>query len=247
MRRRIYEIIEVSRDGDRASAVYDYTMMAAIVISLVPLAFKHTTALFLWIDHITVALFIIDYALRAWTADYKMQRGAASFVLYPLTFMALVDLVSILPSFVAISSGLKVLRVLRIVRTFRVFRAFKMLRYSRSVVTIANVIRRQKTPLMAVWTLAVAYVLVAALVIFNVEPDTFGSFFDAVYWATISLTTVGYGDISPATAAGKAVTILSSFMGVAIVALPSGIITAGYMDEIRRQRGELEDDETTEE
>lgn len=243
MRRRIYEIIEVSRDGSTASAIYDYTMMIAIIVSLIPLAFKHTTPLFVWLDRITVLLFIVDYVLRIWTADYKLQRGAVSFVLYPLTFMALIDLISILPSFIAVSTGLKVLRVLRIVRTFRVFRAFKMLRYSRSVVTIVSVIRRQRTPLMAVWTLAVAYVLVAALVIFNVEPDTFSNFFDAVYWATISLTTVGYGDISPVTAAGKAVTILSSFVGVAVVALPSGIITAGYMDEIRRQRGELKSDD----
>lgn len=244
MKQRIYEIIELSRDGDRVSAVYDYVMMAAIVIGLVPLAFKETTPLFTWIDRITVALFLIDYVLREWTADLKMKKGPASYFLYPLTFMAVIDLISILPSFIAISAGLKVLRVLRIVRTFRVFRAFKMLRYSKSVITIANVMRKQKTPLLAVWTLALAYVLIAALVIFNVEPDTFHTFFEAVYWATISLTTVGYGDIAPVTTAGKAVTILSSFMGVAIVALPSGIITAGYMDEIRAQRKREQKKET---
>ena len=80
--------------------------------------------------------------------------------------------------------------------------------------------------------LAVGYILVSALTIFNVEQDSFGSFFDAVYWATISLTTVGYGDIYPVTTLGKAFTILSSIFGIAIIALPSGIITAGFMTEL---------------
>ena len=95
-----------------------------------------------------------------------------------------------------------------------------------------DVIRTQREPLLAVGSLAVGYVLISALVIFNVEPDTFGSFFDAIYWATVSLTTMGYGDIYPVTTIGRVVTMLSSFVGIAIVALPSGIITAGYMDKI---------------
>ena len=74
--------------------------------------------------------------------------------------------------------------------------------------------------------------LSSSLVIFNVEPDSFHTFFDAIYWATISLTTVGYGDIYPITTLGRMITMVSSFMGIAIVALPAGIITAGYMKEI---------------
>lgn len=97
---------------------------------------------------------------------------------------------------------------------------------------IQKVIHEQRAPLAAVGTLAIAYILISALVIFNVEPDTFNTFFDAVYWATISLTTMGYGDIYPVTTAVRIVTMLSSFVGIAIVALPSGIITAGYMSEI---------------
>lgn len=234
MRKKIFEIIEISQDGNLASAIYDYTMMAAIVVSLVPLAFKQTLSVFAVIDAITATLFIIDYVLREITSDIKLHKGVASFFLYPFTFMALVDLLSILPSFCALSSGFKVLKLFRLIRTFRVFRAFKMMRYSKSIVIISNVAKAQREPLLAVCTLAAAYVLISALVIFNVEPDTFGTFFDAIYWATVSLTTMGYGDIYPITAAGRVVTMLSSFVGIAIVALPAGIITAGYMDEISK-------------
>ena len=76
---------------------------------------------------------------------------------------------------------------------------------------------------------------IAALVIFNVEPDSFNSFFDAIYWATVSLTTVGYGDIYPITTIGRVVTMVSSVFGIAIVALPAGVITAGYMKEINNE------------
>lgn len=236
MRRKTFEVIEVAAEDNRLSMIYDYAMMAAILVSLVPLAFKTNNAVFEAINYVTAGLFIIDYALRLWTADYKLEKGRASFLIYPFTPMALIDLLTILPSFFALSSGLKILRLLRLGRTFRVFRAFKMIRYSKSIAIISNVIKTQRTPLLAVCSLAVAYVLISALIIFNVEPDTFGTFFDAVYWATVSLTTMGYGDIYPVTTAGRLVTMLSSFVGIAIVALPAGIITAGYMDEISREK-----------
>lgn len=89
--------------------------------------------------------------------------------------------------------------------------------------------------LLAVCSMAGAYILLSALIVFNVEPDTFDTFFEAAYWAVVSLTTVGYGDIYPVSAAGRVVTMLSSFVGIAIVALPAGIITAGYMSELEKQ------------
>ena len=81
-----------------------------------------------------------------------------------------------------------------------------------------------------------AYILISALVIFNVEPDSFNSFFDAIYWATVSLTTVGYGDIYPTTNTGRIVTMISSLFGIAIIALPSGVITGGYLKEINEDK-----------
>ena len=238
MRKKIFEIIEVSDGSNRASAVYDYMMMAVILLSLLPLTVKSSEPVLQALDYVTAGIFILDYLLRICTADYKLQKGAGSFILYPFTPMAIIDLLCILPTFTAMSNGLKVLKVLRLFRTFRVFRALKMVRYSKSIRIITAVMRKQRVPLLAVCTLAIAYTLICALVIFNVEPDTFENFFEAVYWATVSLTTMGYGDIYPVTNVGRIVTMLSSVVGIAIVALPSGIITAGYMDEIQQSRNE---------
>lgn len=243
-RKRIYEIIEASNGEDLASSIYDWFMIAVIVLSLIPLAFKETTALLGIMDQITVVVFIIDYALRLLTADFKLEKGKASFFVYPFTFMAIIDLLCILPSFTALSGGVKVLKVLRLFRALRVLRAAKMLRYSKSFILIADIIEEQGKPLIAVCILAVAYIVISAMVVFNVEPDSFKTFFDAVYWAAISLTTVGYGDIYPVTMAGRIITILSSLIGLAVIALPSGIITAAYMEKLREEKAEKETEKT---
>lgn len=118
------------------------------------------------------------------------------------------------------------------------FRVFKAIRYSNNIQMILGVFKRTKESLLVVCGIAVMYTLVSALVIFNVEPDTFDNFFESVYWATVSLTTMGYGDIYPVSVAGRIVTMISSFMGIAIVALPAGIITSGLMEEINNKRNE---------
>lgn len=237
MRKRIYEIIgEVSdEDSDKLSHYYDMVMIVVIVLSLIPMMFKQTNLAFELITYITTAIFIADYILRLITADLKLGKGPLSFVVYPLTPMAIVDLLSILPTFYLISAGFRTLRVLRLIRALRVVRMLKFFRYSRDVAIVARVLRRQKRSLIAVCTLAVGYVLLIALVMFNVEPETFDNFFEAVYWATVSMTTMGYGDIYPTSDFGRFVTMVSSFTGIAVVALPAGIITAGYHHEIQRQ------------
>ena len=235
MKKQLFEIIEKSDGSNRASAVYDYSMMAVIIASLLPLAFKKTTPVLTAIDYVTVAIFILDYLLRLLTADLKLQKGTASYFLYPFTPMALIDLLCILPTFTALSGGIRLLKIVRLARAFRVFRAAKMLRYSKSIIIVIDVIKEQRRALLAVGTLAVAYILIAALVIFNVEPDSFDTYFDAIYWATVSLTTVGYGDIYPVSTAGRVITMLSSILGIAVVALPSGIITAGYLERIHAE------------
>lgn len=236
MREKLYAIIEPSNNSNKLSIVYDIVMMATIVISIIPLAFKETNTLFQWIDYVAVGIFMIDYVLRLITADHKLGKGAVSFFLYPITPMSVIDILSILPSVTLLNEGLRLFKLIRLARTLKVFRTLKFLRYSRSFDIIINVFKKQKKILSAVATLAVAYVLISALVIYNVEPESFNTFFDAIYWATISLTTVGYGDIYPVTTIGRIVTMISSAFGIAIIALPAGVITAGYLDEISNKK-----------
>ena len=238
MRKRLFEIIEAASENDRSSNIYDIFMMITIILSIVPLAFKTEYSVFVIIDKVAVVIFIIDYLLRLLTADYKLNKGALSFLLYPITPMALIDLLCILPSLSIISSSFRLLKLFRLLRTFRVFRIFKAVRYSKSIMLLKNVFRNSKKPLISVGFLAMAYILISALVIFNAEPDTFENFFDAIYWATVSLTTMGYGDIYPVTTIGRIITMVSSIFGIAIIALPSGIITAGLMEEINKRNDE---------
>lgn len=232
MRKRIFEILDTPTEDDKLSNIYDVFMMVVIVASLVPLAFKNDYLTFRIIDKVAVVIFIIDYFFRLLTADYKLEKKGWSFLLYPLTPMAIIDLLCILPSLNILSGGFRILKVFRLLRTLRVFRVFKAIRYSKSIKMILEVFKTQKKPLMTVGILAAGYVLISALVIFNVEPDSFDDFFEAVYWATVSLTTMGYGDIYPVTTLGRIVTMVSSIFGIAIIALPAGIITAGFMEQL---------------
>lgn len=238
MREKIFNLIEPNEAETKASKCYDFFMIFVILLSIIPLAFKDETELFSIIDKVTVVIFIIDYILRLVTADYKLKRGNSSYLRYIFTPMAIVDLLSILPSILLFNKSLKLLKVLRLARSLKVLKVFKSFRYSKSIAIIIRVFKREKEALFVVGGLAIGYILITALILFNVEPDTFRNFFNAVYWATISLTTVGYGDIFAISTIGKTITMISSFMGIAIVALPAGIITAGYMEEVSGNNNE---------
>lgn len=234
IRSRIFEIIEIGKEDDKLSRAYDLFMMITIIVSIIPLCTHNASPAFNYIDIVTVVIFIIDYLLRLLTSDYKLKKGKKSFVLYPFTLMAIIDLVSILPSLTLLSSGYRLLKIFRLFRTFKVFRVFKAFRYSKNINIVLNVFRKQKDSLLVVCGFAIAYILISALVMFNVEPETFPTLYDAIYWATISLTTVGYGDVYATSEIGKFITMISAVLGIAIVALPAGIIIAGYQEELQR-------------
>lgn len=255
MRKRLFSILESAQPNDRLSRAYDILMIFVIFLSLYPLCIKTESIITSIIDTVTVSIFFIDYILRFATADIKYPKLRKwAFLRYPFSFMAIVDLLSILPSIGLFSETFRILKVfrlfrsLKIVKTVKAVKVFKLFRYSKSIRIITNVIKEQKEALLTVAGLAFGYIFLSALVIFNVEPESFETFFDAIYWACISLTTVGYGDIYPVTVSGRIVTMLSSIVGIAIVALPSGIITAGYMsalnnDNATQDQGQSEQEE----
>ena len=236
MRDKIYKIIEPGSYSNRLANIYDLSMIVVILLSFVPLMVKEETSTIEAIDILAATAFIIDYILRWMTADYKLKKkGIKAFLLYPLTPMAIIDLLSILPVIALIHPAFRLWRFVRLIKALRILRVIRIFRYSRNVHIIINVFRKQKQAFLMVLIMTLGYIFISAAVMFQVEPDTFDDFLDAIYWAVIMLTTIGYGDVVATTVMGKVITIISALMGVAVIALPAGLITAGYLTEVQSE------------
>lgn len=241
LQQKIFNLINRDRKGMLASKIYDWYMLVMIMASIVPLMFIEDYPIFKVIEIVTVTAFIIDYILRWYTSDIQLKKGWASYLVYPFTPMAIIDLLSILPGLNLINPEFKLLRLTRLIKIVRLLKIF---RYSDKITIFLRVLSKEREVLMSVLMLALFYIFITALIMFNAEPhinphtgeETFHSFFDALYWATVTLTTVGYGDLCPVTDIGRVVSMLSSLFGVAIIALPSGVITASYLEELREHR-----------
>lgn len=172
-RKILFQIIEPHQKENAIEKSYDVLMFLTIIVSLIPLTTKSHTGIFMWSDFVSTIIFIIDYILRLLTADYKLGKGKLSFFLYPFTFLALADLLCILPSLFLLNNSLRLFKILRMLRILRVF---KFIRYSKNIQILTNVLKKQKESLMIVGLLALGYIFISALIIFNVEPSTFPNF-----------------------------------------------------------------------
>ena len=242
MRQKIFEIIERDENDNLISKLYDRIMQLAIFVSIIPLMFRGQNVIFTTIESVVTILFVTDYLLRWLTADLRSKKkGIWAFVLYPFTLIAIIDLLTILPAISYVNDSLRVLRTWRLLRILRIAKVFK---YYEPLQIVMEVFRKKAPVLLTVVGFALFYIFVTALFMFNVEqsvnPKTgelfFDDFFDALYWATCTLTTVGYGDIYPISDIGRIVSMISALVGIAIIALPSGIITAGYMEEVQERK-----------
>lgn len=237
-KRRVYEVIEVSNVGDRSSRAYDVVITTAVIVGLLPMTLKGENLYTRLIELLTGFIFLTDYCVRVYTADFKMgYKSVKAYIAYVLTPLAIMDLLAIIP---VITLFIPVSGFIRLLKLFRFFRVFKLIRYSKTMIVIANVIRKVKSQLLAVLILILIYIFVSAMLVFQMEQEIFDSFLDALYWATISITTIGYGDISPVTPVGRIITMISALVGMAIIALPTGIITAAYMNEINKKKTKYE-------
>jgi voltage-gated potassium channel len=132
---------------------------------------------------------------------------------------------------------IKARKLFPMTRLLKILRVFKFIRYSRNVKILMKVLRKERHILFVVFWIALAYILTTALIMFNAEEsEAFQNFFDALYWATTTLTTVGYGDICPTSDLGRVISMFSAIFGVAVIALPSGVITASYLEELREAK-----------
>ena len=237
MRTRIYEIVARPKRGDNASCLYDLFIVIVALFSIAP-AVVHTKSvgaqtqhILTVIDVVTVYILSFDYLLNWMTFDIaEGKRGKwKEFLKYPFTFEAIINLLSILPTLNLLPGGFLFLRALRIIRLFR---------YSRQLTIIVNVFIHERKTLGSVFMLAIAYICATALIMFTFEPETFDNFMDALYWATITLTTIGFGDITPTSDLGHILTTLTSIFGIFIFALPAGIMTGGFLQQLRQKEEE---------
>ena len=234
-RKQLFNIIEPSKSSVWSN-IYDVFMMILILCSIIPLAFRSELPLFDVLDKIAVSFFILDYVLRWLTADYAQpnKKKWKAFLSYPFTAFAIIDLLSIIPSF---NIGNKALKIFRVARLLKILRVFKFIRYSKNMRLLLKVLRKEKSILLTVMMIAIGYIFTTALIMFNIEESVmFANYFDALYWATTTLTTVGYGDIYPTSELSRLISMISAILGVAIIAIPSGVITASYLDELREEK-----------
>lgn len=245
-RYRVYEVVEVRTGFDRAGRIYDSIYMFFIILNLaVSILYTYETyrikygSLLIAVEQVTVASFCIDYLLRLWTAKYSYPelKPARAALKYVASFTGIVDMLSFLPYYLPFffPSGAVAFRMLRIMRVFRLFRINS---YYDSFRLISDVIRGKKQQLFSSVFIILILMLASSLCMYSLEheaqPEIFENAFSGIWWAASTLLTVGYGDIYPITPLGKLFGIFITFLGVGMVAIPTGIISAGFVDQYSR-------------
>jgi len=245
-RKRVFQIIEVGNLDDYPSRIYDFINMLAIVVNLT-ISILYTFEEFrtqygylaLTIEAVTVAFFALDYLLRLATAKvrYPKLSELRALLKYACSIGGLVDLASFLPYYLPFffPSGVVAFRMFRVARIFRLFR---ITAYYDSLSVIAEVISSKKQQIMSSVFLIAILMIASSLCMYSLEnaaqPDVFTNAFSGIWWAVSTLLTVGYGDIYPITTMGKIFSIIVTFLGVGMVAIPTGIISAGFVDQYSR-------------
>lgn len=245
-RRRIYEVLEVAGAGDRLSRVVDVVLIALVAVNVLAVMlesveplYRARRGLFDILEAVSVSVFSIEYFLRVWCAaerNPQARESARARVRWVLSPMALADLAAILPFFLGSLTGLD----LRFLRVLRLLRIFKLTRYSGSLNLLLEVFRCQRRAYVASLFVLMMVLVVAASGIYVVEHDAqpvaFGSIPTAMWWALVTLTTVGYGDVTPVTGWGKLFAGGVTLVGVGVVALPTAILASGFLTVAQRNR-----------
>jgi voltage-gated potassium channel len=246
LRYQLHEILEQGAVGSRVGGIAGRALMLLVVINLVAvtaesvpeLAAKYRV-LFLAVELVSLVVFTLEYALRLWVAvehePHRHFRPGRARLRYALSAPGLIDLLTVLPFWLAFVAP----EELRIVLVFRVFRFLKLARYSPGMRSLLNVIRAERRALFGCLVIFAGATLIAAAVMHVAErgaqPDKFGTIPDAMWWAIVTLGTVGYGDVVPITPLGRVIAAVTICAGFIMIALPVGIVATGFSREIHRR------------
>ena len=237
-KKRIFDIIQIGNKEDFISRAFDLFIVAAIFVNIAVL-FLETFDRISEYSHIlrkieltTIIIFAVEYLLRIWTAEYlypDKDKGRAV-LKFLVSFDGIVDLCTILPFFFL--SGFIAFRMLRVVRILHLFRINA---YYDSINVITSVLIEKKNQLISSIFIILVLMMAASLCMYSaeheVQPEVFNNAFSGIWWSTSTILTVGYGDIYPITIMGRIMAIAIAFLGVGAVAIPTGIISAGFVEQ----------------
>ncbi len=241
-RKRIFEVIQIAGGTDTISRLFDRVIIVLIILSIIITTMQtfslpeNVHSILGILDAVCMIAFTIEYALRLWTADLLYPGSPTPHLRFVVSLPAVIDLFSFLPFYLTglIPQGVVVFRLIRVAR---ILRLFQINRYLDPVSAILTVLKRKASMIFASLFLVFVLMLSASLLMYYAEhdaqPELFENAFSGLWWAVSTLSTTGYGDIYPVTLLGKALAIVITLLGMCIVAVPTGIITAGFMEAAR--------------
>ena len=237
-KKRVFDILQIGNREDFASRAFDIIIAISIVLNITSLVmstfdeFEPYYDILSGIEAITICVFCVEYALRIWTAEYlypDLDRRKAVLRFF-VSFDGIIDLLTILPFFFLY--GFAAFRMLRVVRIFHLFRLNAT--YD-SFNVITKVLNEKKNQILSSVFIILVLILAASLCMYSVEhtaqPDVFRNAFSGIWWSVATIFTVGYGDIYPVTLLGRIMAVVITFLGVGAVAIPTGIISAGFVEQ----------------
>ena len=244
---RLFEILEVGKGSDITSKICDNFLVLLVIGSIfsvilgsVPEIDAEFSAELRWFEIITVLIFTVEYLLRLWVAPIKYKQSKRPKIKYIFSFYGIVDLAAILPFYVSLFGFGVDLRVLRAARLLRIL---KISHYNTALQDLALAIYdERKSFVSAIYIFTVTLLITSSLIFFaenSTQPEDFRSIPDAIWWSLITLTTVGYGDVSPITAVGKIIGAITALLGVCTVALLTGIVGNAFSAQLSRKRSEF--------
>ena len=250
----VLRILEPARLGDRTSKIWDLSLFGLVVLNLIAVALESVPTLqlnygswFYSFEIFSVIVFTVEYVARVWSAPAKRdhengETGLKARIRYIFSFYGLIDLVAILPFYIqAFFPGLD----LRVLRALRLLRILKLNHYNSALDDLFGaIVEEKKSFLTTLYIFSVAFVLSSSLIYYaehKVQPEDFRSIPDAMYWSIITLTTVGYGDVSPITVFGKSIAAITAIFGVVVVALLTGIVANAFNKQMERRKIIFED------
>jgi voltage-gated potassium channel len=247
LKQRVWGFVDVAKPGDGLGKAFDIFLISLIFLNVIavivgtmqPIQERYASVLH-WFEVFSVAVFSVEYLARIWSCvtlkDYsKPITGRLRFMLKP---MSLIDLLAILPFYLSfIEFDLLFIRALRL---FRIFRIAKLVRYSSAVRLFGRVFTNKKEELVLTMMVMLVLIVIASSLMYFAEneaqPEKFTDIPSTMWWSVMTLTTVGYGDTYPITAFGKFLTSIISILGIGFFALPTGILGAGFVEEIQKQK-----------